>query len=158
MIARSFFHLGLLVEDIEAAMARFSETLGLTFTAPTRTRVDHLVEDGLGTRSVDITVAYSQEGPPYYELIESHPDGLYGRQHGEGFHHLGFWEPRPDDRLRQLTEVHGLRWEASQRTDSGATVVTYCYPDEMHGIRLELVDEARRPAMERWIKGGPWEE
>jgi catechol 2,3-dioxygenase-like lactoylglutathione lyase family enzyme len=158
--ARNHFHIGILVNDMHAAIKHFSEVLGLTFNEPAIAHVDYFDQDGLGRSTLDLKICYSTEGPPYYELLETQPDGLYGRQHGEGMHHLGFWEPDCEARLKGLLEEHGMRWEASQLyTDArNKLIAAYTYPESLHGVRLEIVDEDRRPGMERWIQGGAWGE
>jgi catechol 2,3-dioxygenase-like lactoylglutathione lyase family enzyme len=156
MTARSYFHFGVLVNDLTAAIDRYSRVLGLTFTDPTIAHVDALEEIGGATSPADVLVSYSRQGPPYYELIEAHDAGIYGRQHGEGFHHVGIWEPGCETRRRALVEEHGLEEEATQYAADGRIIVTYFLPSGLHGVRLELVDEARRADMERWISGGDW--
>jgi catechol 2,3-dioxygenase-like lactoylglutathione lyase family enzyme len=157
MTARNFFHIGILVNDLDAAIKRFSEVLELTFVEPTVAHVEYLEEDGRGSRPADIRVSYAQQGPPYYELLEAHNDGIYGRQHGEGVHHVGAWEPHCEQRLKELVEKHHLRAEATQYTpDRKRIIVSYFYPDGFHGVRLEILDEGRRKSMESWISGGTW--
>ena len=68
----SYFHVGLVVADIEAAMAQLGPALGLTFNEP------HTSVYGGET----IHVAYARQGPPYYELVEGSPGGRWNTERG----------------------------------------------------------------------------
>ena len=61
-------HVAFLVENLEAAMARFSEVLGVTFNEPRTIYFDHLHDPE--KRQTSIRATFSKEGPPHYELIE----------------------------------------------------------------------------------------
>jgi hypothetical protein len=148
------FHFGVLVEDIERGAERFGDVLGVRFRPPVIAHVDDYVE-GDAKYVLDLKVTYSMAGPPYVELLEMQGDGLYGAHHGEGFHHIGVWEPDCEGRLAE-SRRKGLEPEAIQYTPEGRIIVAYFRPEGTHGARLELVDEARREQMERWIGGGDW--
>jgi hypothetical protein len=110
------FHFGILVEDIEEGAERFGDLLGIRFRPPAIAHVDDYVE-GDTSRVLDLKVTYSMEGPPYVELLEMQGDGLYGPHHGEGFHHIGVWEPECEARLEEWV-AKGPRWSAGS---AGAT-------------------------------------
>jgi catechol 2,3-dioxygenase-like lactoylglutathione lyase family enzyme len=152
MTVQPYMHLGLLVHDLDAAVARFSEVLNLTFAQPNVAHVDHMEEDGK-VEPVDVRLTYSQQGPPYYELIETHTDGIYGKQHGEGLHHIGLWEPDCEARLDTL-KSRGLEPEAIQYTAKNRIAVVYFRPTGLHGVRMEIIDQAHQPSIEEWINGG----
>jgi hypothetical protein len=154
VFATNVFHLGILVKDMDAGVERFGALLGIRFRPPAIAHVDAYVE---GSRSsvLDLKVTYSMEGPPYVELLEAQGDGLYGAHHGEGFHHIGVWEPDCEARKAEW-ERKGLESEGVQYTPEGRIIVAYFRPEGSHGARLELVDEARRRQMEQWIRGGDW--
>jgi hypothetical protein len=148
------FHFGILVKDIDDGAQRFGDVLGIRFRPPAIAHVDDYVE-GDSRSALDLKVTYSMEGPPYVELLEMQGDGLYGAQHGEGFHHIGVWEPHCERRVAEWRSK-GLEPEGIQYTPEGRIIVAYFRPEATHGTRLELVDEARREQMERWIAGGDW--
>lgn len=140
MTAIELFHVGVLVGDLEGAISRFSARLGLTFETPRA--IDVVVEEGGSGRPRTVRVAYSIEGPPFVELIESQPDGLWGRHHGEGLHHVGGWDgefgvggiapgeagsSRPDS-------PHGARIFRD-----GELAAVYLPSADLHGVRVELV-------------------
>lgn len=111
------------------------------------------MEDNGRVASRDVHVVYSMQGPPYFELIEMQDSGIYGREHGEGLHHIGMWEPDCEGQLPALRRM-GLEPEAIQYTPANKIIVAYFRPAGLNGVRLEIVDEARRPMMEEWIAGG----
>jgi hypothetical protein len=154
MQSTNVFHLGILVEDIDEGAERLGDVLGLRFRPPAIAHVDEYVE-GDTTQVLDLKVTYSMEGPPYVELLEMQGDGLYGAHHGEGFHHIGVWERDCEGRL-DAWKAQGVQPEGIQYTPEGRIIVAYFRPEGTQGVRFELVDEARREQMERWIGGGDW--
>lgn len=151
-----YFHVGILVSDIEEAMARYSPALDVTFVRPTIVNVPHL--EYRGERSeVSLRLAYTTQGPAYYELIEMIDEGFYGRWNGQGIHHVGVWEADVEARVRRLT-ASGLELEAAQYSPEGRFVAAYLNPGDLNGLRVELVDEGRRRMMEDWIRGSAFED
>src|SRR5277367_6908800 len=79
-----FFHVGILVRDVDAARADFAARLGLEFE-PVHS---HQVATGETTR-----FCYSLAGPPYIELVEMTGTGSWSPEQPEGFHHIGVSDP-----------------------------------------------------------------
>ena len=157
MALETYFHVGIFVYDIEEAIARYSKTLGLSFVEPVMNGIPRLVDQGRES-SLELPIAYATQGPPYYELLQmTGADGLYGRHNGEGIHHLGVWDPDVEGTVTRL-EQQGVRLEAAQYTPEGAFVAAYFRPGDLHAVRVELVDMARRPMMEEWIHGAAFED
>jgi hypothetical protein len=142
MTATPLYHVGVLVEDLDAAMARFTELIGVTFGEPLSIRFDDVIDDG---EHVDreLRVIYSVEGPPFLELIEAQDDGVWGRQHGEGLHHIGVWQDGLDARIAALAAA-GTEPQAVIH-HLGETLAVYLTPETAHGARLELV-RVKKPA------------
>jgi catechol 2,3-dioxygenase-like lactoylglutathione lyase family enzyme len=146
-----FFHVGILVADLDAAVDRFSEALGLTF-APVMDGPVELRGDG-GELRLTMRATYSVEGPPHIELIQGQTDGIFSLAGGERLHHLGRWSPSRDELadahvcLPTLYSVHQVPGQPPGMwlTD----------PAELHGVIVEFVDENSRPILEAWISGEP---
>jgi catechol 2,3-dioxygenase-like lactoylglutathione lyase family enzyme len=152
MTARSYYHVGILVGDIEAARERFSAATGLGFT-PVRTIHVERFEDERGRRPLDITLCYSTVGPPFLELVQADPaGGVFGAHHGEGFHHLGFHAAD----LQTWLEARSPRGEPEaarfRGSDAGRLASFFIPPAALHGVRLEIVDERGRPAFLSWLR------
>jgi len=157
MAIETYFHVGIFVYDMEEAIERYSKTLGLTFVDPAMNGIPHLVDEGRES-SLELLIAYATQGPPYYELLQmTGADGLYGRHHGEGIHHLGLWDPDVAGTVARLEKL-GVRLEAAQYTPEREFVAAYFRPGDLHAVRIELVDEGRRPMMEKWIHGAAFED
>jgi catechol 2,3-dioxygenase-like lactoylglutathione lyase family enzyme len=146
------YHVGILVRDLDVAIADFADALGLTF-APIQAMESVMSGAMEGTHVIRAT--YSTEGPMYVELVEGSdaPDaGMFSLKHGEGLHHLGVWSSdytaynaRPTC-LPVVTGVH---------LAPGADPTMWLNdPAGFHGVRVEFVDEAMRPALQAWVSGG----
>jgi len=149
-------HVGFMVEDIHLAVARFSDILGLTFNDPITVQLDHLYDPD--HRPGTITVAYSKEGPPHYELIQGESHGVYSMPGGgEGLHHVGVWHADLEARLQEMADL-GLRIEAQVRLDDGMLLTAFNNPADLHGVRVEFVDDRDRPKMEEFMRTGGFAE
>lgn len=154
MTATPFFHVGFLVFDLEEAMDGFGEAFGVGWTGRTTT-ASRFWEPERGMVEIELDIAYSIEGPPHIELLEATDDGLYAARHGEGFHHIGTWDPTPR-RWSGAEDSEALGSVGTRVDAAGEVVVSYLDPARLHGVMLEMVDERRRPMMERWLAGGPF--
>lgn len=153
--AASFFHVGILVDDLDKAIKRFENVLEIEFLAPVNVHVDYLEQAG-ETTPLDLHISYSKQGPPYYELLEAQGAGIYGIHQGIGVHHIGVWEPNCENRLERLVHKHGLVREAVQYTPDRRIIVAYLEPTALYGTRIEIVDQGRKDQMDAWLAGGPW--
>jgi catechol 2,3-dioxygenase-like lactoylglutathione lyase family enzyme len=145
-----YVHIGIVVRDLEAAIERFSR-LGLTFMEPRTVHVDRLVEDGRESE-LDLTIVFSHQGPPHWELLQAAGDGVYGPQHADTLHHVAVLDPEPARRRDQLVR-QGFREVGAQYRPDGSLIVTYLDPADLHGIRIELIDAPVQDAILAWIEG-----
>jgi len=135
-----FFHVGIVVEDIEAAMAELSAAIGVTWPQP------HTSQYGEWT----IRVTYTMEGPPYIELIEGEPGGPWDTSRGPRVDHLGIWA---DDVPGECARLSGLGLPLSFEPTSVGKPFTFCYHDaptigtRIEAVRSSLLDHlaARKP-------------
>jgi catechol 2,3-dioxygenase-like lactoylglutathione lyase family enzyme len=154
---QTYFHVGIFVEDMSQAIDRYSKALGLTFVEPIMCGIPNLV-DGDREYSLELPLCYSEAGPPYYELIEmTGESGFYGRHNDEGIHHLGLWDPDIAGTVERLGK-QGIELVAAQYTPEREFVAAYFPADALHGVRVELVDEGRRPMMEEWLQGAVFQD
>src|SRR5690242_14832169 len=151
MTEMPFVHIGVIVEDLEAAIARHERALGLTFMEPLTVHVDRLVEDGRESE-LDLTIVFSHQGPPHWELLQATGDGIYGPQHVGGLHHVAVLHPDPAARRDELV-ARGFRETAAQYRADGSLIVTYVDPAQLDGVRIELLDAAQNVEILRWIAG-----
>ncbi len=140
------YHVGIVVPELDTAMADLGAALGLTWPTPQTRRRTFRGPDG--AFEAELRFVYSVEGPPHLELIEQVPGTPW--ETGPGIHHVGVW-------------VDHLAEAAARLTDRGVPVeVTYDTPELQSftyhrlpgGLRVELVDRTRRSGIETWLGGG----
>jgi catechol 2,3-dioxygenase-like lactoylglutathione lyase family enzyme len=128
-------HIGIVVPDLDAAMAEMTRFLGLQWTAP-QERPD-------GNRK--LRVAFSTTAPRI-ELIQGNPGGTWSTSDGPRLDHMAFWisdfeaTSSTADQMDLFCEAGGTaswggRW-AYVRTQST-------------GARVELCDERGREIFQR---------
>jgi hypothetical protein len=122
-----FFHIGILVKDVEAACADFSAKLGVTFE-PVRSQP---IATGELTR-----YCYSLEGPPYLELVEMTGTGNWSADQPEGFHHMGLADPSVPGRCAAF----GPGVDVIAPGPDGSPLVVLTPPESLHGVRIEYFD------------------
>src|SRR4051794_41170648 len=147
MPTETFFHVGIVVPDLDAALERYASLLGIPFTPVQDVYVPRL-DDGVRSEPIRLRIAYSTGSPPYYELLEATGEGIYGAANAGGVHHVGIWEADCERRVQELRRL-GLQLEATQYTPEGRIIVAYFDPGPLDGTRIEIVDEGRRAMMEQ---------
>jgi hypothetical protein len=144
-----YFHVGYVVPDLPAAMERLEATAGYCWASPRVLPTSLRTADG--TLSTDVHLTYSVDGPPHLELIEEQPGTIWAREQ-RGLHHLGYWSSRfPEDVDRLIQE--GFAFEAGAVDERGALARFVYLREPQTGLRIELRDEARKAAMEQWLRG-----
>ena len=122
-----YFHIGILVKDVEAARADFTARLGVEFE-PVHSQQ---LATGETTR-----FCYSLQGPPYLELVEMTGTGSWSPEQPEGFHHIGLSDP--DVPARCAAFGRGL--ELIAPAPDGSALVALTPPEALHGVRVEYFD------------------
>jgi catechol 2,3-dioxygenase-like lactoylglutathione lyase family enzyme len=123
----AYFHVGILVKDVEAARADFAAKLGLEFE-PTRSQQ---LATGETTR-----FCYSLQGPPYLELVEMTGSGSWSAEQPEGFHHIGLSDPSVPARC----SAFGSGVDLIAPGPDGLPLVALTPPEALHGVRVEYFD------------------
>lgn len=139
LFPHDYFHVGIVVPDLDAAIAEAEAALQLTFNPPHDSRYG---ED-------DIRVTYAREGPPYVELIQGTPGGRWDTAAGPRLDHIGYFSGDLDADAARL-ETAGLLIDIDGRTDGAP--FTYHRAPAM-GMRIELVATRWRERLMRSIRG-----
>lgn len=127
------FQVGIVVPDLQAAMAEIGASHGVTWSGP--------VERDLG-RWI-LSVSFARTPPPYIELIEALPGSVWSAEGGAHIHHLGYWSEDMDADSARL-EALGMEREYE------LGYVRY-HRSVASGARVELVDVAGRDEFDaRW--------
>ena len=126
-----FFHVGVLVRDIDQAAADFGRILGLRFE-PVRSAP-------LVTGEI-MRFCYSLAGPPYLELVQMADTslGIWGPEEGEGLHHIAFADPD----VPGSCAAFGGQADTVVGGDGGSPRVIFTRPEALHGIRVEYLQSA----------------
>jgi catechol 2,3-dioxygenase-like lactoylglutathione lyase family enzyme len=133
---KPFFHVGILVRDVEAARADFTALLGLEFE-PVRSQQ---IATGETTR-----FCYSLPGPPYLELVEMTGAGSWSPAQPEGFHHIGVSDPDVPARCTAFgggADLFGPGVELIAPGADGSALVALTPPQALHGVRVEYFNAA----------------
>ena len=147
-ILAGIFHHGLIVDNLEAAMAGIDQATPTAWT-PVRA-FDPLPvwtpHDGRGEAS--LRVAYARQGPVRLELVEAQPGSPYDDLRRIDRSHIGVWVDNVGDAVEQLC---GQGWEiivagASPKHRHGSMA----YLASRGGPVIELVGRELMPMMEQW--------
>jgi hypothetical protein len=142
-----FYHTGIVVPDLDAAMARLSALAGyrwinpLSYTLPFRTPS--------GTRELTSTIVYSVQAP-HLELIQEVPGSPWTAAPGNSVHHLGYFTDNLADTAKML-EDNGFAFEMTADV-SGSDLALFAYYIDAVGTRIEIVDRALFPDFPAFLK------
>lgn len=122
-----YYHIGLIVTDLEAAMSELTAAVGLTWEEPHHSRY--------GDWEIDVVM--SIEGPPYVELVQGGRDGPWSTADGPRLDHFGYACEDPEaDGARLLANGFEVDFDPAE---VGARRM-FCYYRGRHtGARIELL-------------------
>jgi hypothetical protein len=151
-IQGQLYHVGIVVPDVKAAMAHFTDLLGITWGPVVETEA-YPVREGDGTeRIVPNTLCYSTE-PPYLELVQEVRGTVWECNEHSNLHHIGVWTDALPADSATYTELR-CPLQLCGRDDDGA-LVQFAYHRDPLGVRIELVDLAMKPMMEEFMFRAP---
>ena len=137
---KDFYHTGIVVPDLDAAMARLSALAGyqwinpLSYTLPFRTTA--------GVRELTSTIVYSVQSP-YIELVQEVPGTPWTAAPGNSVHHVGYFTDNLVETARAL-ESNGFTFEMTGAV-SDSELALFAYYVDAFGTRIEIVDRALFP-------------
>ena len=135
------FHVGMVVDDLDAAMAELSELFGYAWCPPMA--VETPVRLPGGDITLDLCFAYSAT-TPRVEVVRSVP-GTPWVPADSGLHHVGYWsDDLAGDAARLM--AGGYTEEAAGVRADGAPI--WSYHRSPQGPRIELVSREIKPGLE----------
>lgn len=134
------YHVGFVVQDMEAAMAHLGAALGITFVPPIELPYREITTPD-GPKPAQLRLTYSTR-PVHVELIESCGDTLWDWESRQRGHHLGVWADDMEAEADRL-DAHGMPRLWWVRGDDGKLI--FSYHDTPYGFYLELVDSVAKP-------------
>ena len=135
MVLREVDHVGIAVEDLEAAIEEYRRAFGVE--PAHRERVEH--------QGVDEVLF--QVGTSFIQLLGSlgpdTPVGKFLARRGEGVHHVAYRVDDVETALERLRETGVRLIDEHGRPGSRGTTVAFVHPSAMRGVLVELVQEGR---------------
>jgi Glyoxalase/Bleomycin resistance protein/Dioxygenase superfamily len=134
------YHTGVVVPDLDTAMARLSALAGyrwttpLSFTLPFRTAA--------GTHEFTSTFVYSLQSP-HLELLQQVPGSPWVAAPGNSIHHIGYFTDNLPETGEAL-ERNGFTFEATADV-AESDLSLFAYYIDAFGTRIEIVDRALFP-------------
>ena len=138
------YHTGIVVPDLDAAMARLTALTGyrwitpLSYTLPFRTAA--------GSRELTSTIVYSVQGP-HLELVQEVPGSPWTAAPGNSVHHLGYFTDNLAETGRML-ERNGFSFEMTAdvaQPSAESDLALFAYYVDAFGTRIEIVDRVLFP-------------
>lgn len=134
------FHVGIVVDDFEAARQRITDTLGYEWGPDVQ--LEYTMERPDGPITYQQRLQYSVT-EPRLELVQS-VDGTPLQPSSSGLHHFGYWCTDVEATSADLV-AGGCRWEGGGRFEDGSPAWAYHF--DPLGVRIELVSTAMREPM-----------
>ena len=135
MEARGIHHLGVAVDDLDAAVTTYERLFGA--------RLEH--RDTVSEQGVE--AASMRVGESRVELLaslgEETPVGKFLSKRGPGMHHVAFAVEDLDTSLAELERQGAELIDTSPRKGLFGLQVAFVHPDSAHGVLAELVSDAR---------------
>jgi methylmalonyl-CoA/ethylmalonyl-CoA epimerase len=126
-------HVAIAVNDLDAAIAYYSETFGATVTH--RERVE---SDGVEEALLQVADSYIQLLTP---TREDSTVAAYLEKKGEGIHHVGYRVADCAQALQSVKDHGGRVIDEAPRPGSRGTTVAFVHPKGAFGTLIELVQE-----------------
>ena len=142
-----YYHTGIVVPDLDAAMARLSALAGYQWIKPLTYTL--LFRTANGTRELTSTFVYSLQSP-HVELIQQVPDSPWIAAPGNAVHHLGYFADNLAE-TAQMLEANGFTFEAAADI-SPPDLALFAYYIDAVGTRIEIVDRTLFPDFPAFLK------
>jgi catechol 2,3-dioxygenase-like lactoylglutathione lyase family enzyme len=157
----TFHHVGVLVPNMDEAIRWFKHALGVTIHAPQKMVTQNRIDPGeFGDEELHqgIThLAWSKDGPPYYELCEGKTTGGPGlhslEKQGPGLHHVGMFHPDIDAEIERLRGL-GIGLQGRTIGPDGRTMSCWTERSPETGLAFEYIDATMADAVQAWIETG----
>lgn len=132
-------HVGIACADLDARIALYESSFGLTVVA-------REINEEQGVEEVMLRVAEGPMGASHVQLLrplsEDTPVGKYLAKRGEGIHHIAYGV---DDVTAALTELEGRGIRLIDRTPRHGAMgssIGFLHPKDVGGVLTELVQAA----------------
>ncbi len=134
------YHTGIVVPDLDTAMARLTALAGYRWIAPMSYTL--AFRTVTGARDLTSTFVYSVQAP-YIELLQEVPGTPWMAAPGNAVHHLGYFVDNLAETATML-EDNGFSFEMTCELP-GSRLAMFAYYVDADGTRIEIVDRALFP-------------
>jgi hypothetical protein len=138
------FHIGVVVDDLDAALAELTELFGYEWCPPIAVQTPVMLP--VGEMMLDLRFTYSAT-TPRVEVVQAVPGTPWVPAPGSGIHHAGYWSDDLAADSAQL-EAHGYLTEAKGVRPDGTGA--WAYHHSLGGPRIELVSRQLQPGLEQY--------
>ena len=140
-------HIGILVPDLEEAIARWSSATGYRFSPIARYRTNRYIDHSDATPHFhDTRISFSFESSPRIELLEVTGTGTHGPSE-LGVHHLGFMNvENPAGRMQELASF-GIEEDGRVLDEADNVLLCFTERSALDGVRLEFVSPLPAPTI-----------
>jgi catechol 2,3-dioxygenase-like lactoylglutathione lyase family enzyme len=152
--AEDFFEVGLIVPDLEKAVAELSAALGVTFTDVLEGLLPMRTADGEES-APPFRMVYSRQ-PPILEVIEQQPGTRLVAPEGTSLHHFGSWVEDLAAEVAAL-EAAGVPFVSGGLGPNGEFPHLWAYHQTSDGTLVELLSTKTRPSVLRVIAEGTFD-
>jgi catechol 2,3-dioxygenase-like lactoylglutathione lyase family enzyme len=147
MRPEDLYHIGIVVDDLDAALRWYTDVAGYEWCE--EYAGDQVVETPGGEVTIQLRFAYSVN-EPRLEVLQAVPGTLWTPS-DSGIHHLGYWSDDVDGDVETLVAT-GLEVEAKAPLPDGSALWAYC--KAAAGTRVEVVSSLIKPIMTHWFETG----
>ena len=144
---KDFYHTGIIVPDLDAAMARLSALAGYRWITPLSYTLPFRTTDGV--RELTSTIVYSVQSP-HIELVQEVPGTPWTSAPGNSVHHVGYFTDNLAETARTL-ESNDFRFEMTGEIP-GSEFGMFAYYIDGFGTRIEIVDRALFPDFAAFVE------
>jgi methylmalonyl-CoA epimerase len=132
MTVKKIDHIGIVVQDIEAALKVYRDALGLELT-----KTEFVPEQ-------QVKIAFLPTGESEIELVQPTTDdsgiARYLARRGEGIHHICLEVDDIEAALMQVAAQGMELIDKTPRTSSGGQKLAFVHPKSAHGVLIEFYE------------------
>lgn len=144
------FHTGVIVTDLDEAMAAYGAAFGLHFAPPKAAATPMRCPTGVLER--EARFSYSVEGPHHVELLQQvQPAPYLELTDGPQIHHLGYYTRDLVGQSARLESMGFMRELSGVGPDGGPARAAYLRNPLQPGMWVELVDDSVAADIDPWM-------
>jgi hypothetical protein len=143
-LSRSYYHVGIVVPELEPAREHLTELLGIRWGPIMERGSVETFYGKNGEKLNPLRLSYSID-EPYIELIQHTPDSIWELNEHSNLHHIGFWSDAIPDDSRSMAAT-GCPLDICFR-DEHDQPAFFAHHRSKLGFWVEMVDAALEPTV-----------